>query len=126
MKKLTLTLIAIISLCSANFSYGADRYVTLLKDTDDLTPLTQTIKADEVAFIYNLLYGNPGWAGTVTITKGTVTTLSLTSKLSDHDASRPIVVTGPCTITHSFANATARTMLTIKISPTPNIMGVKQ
>ena len=132
MKKLFVTLITIISFCSANLSHAADRYVTMLKDADGTTPLTQVIAADEVAIILRLHDQIHGSLGALSVTKGLFTfdvTLNVPARRGNNNYAdmQPLVVSGPCTITYSpHSSGTGRTFITLKISPNPNIMGVKQ
>ena len=130
MKKLFVTLTLILTLCSANLSYAADRYVTLLKDNVGTTPLTQTVATDEVAVILRLQQ-HSAW-GSLSITKGSTTFTGLQSLVPNNESpvyaqNQPFVVVGPCTITYTpHSGGDSRAMLTLKISPNPNIMGVKQ
>ena len=84
--------------------------------------------ADEVAVILRLQQ-HSAW-GSLSITKGSTTFTGLQSLVPNNESpvyaqNQPFVVVGPCTITYTPQNS-AHCLLTIKISPNPNIMGVKQ
>ena len=133
MKKLIVTLTLIATLCSANLSYAADRYVTLQKTTDGAAAITQAIAVDEVAFILvGLTTGNSDFDQKILITRNghvyNVWSMLFREGAQAGDMT-PIVVCGPCTISmvpYNVGAQTSRAMLTMKISPNPNIMGVKQ
>ena len=129
MKKLFVILTLIVAICSASLSHAANRYVTLLKDADGTTALTQSIAADEVAFILRAHFHQSGFS--LSITKGAWTFGNI-EQLIPYNGSlerlrnNPFVVAGPCTITLTPQANNTRAIVTIKISPNPNIMGVKQ
>ena len=133
MKKKLVTFIAVVCLFGANIGLGADRYQTLVKD-DDLTASNITIKADEVCTVMLFYYDSLASRATLTVTVGatTIDMAQLYTLRQTQGASsiRPFypgqwAVAGPATLTLTGV-ASGKSILTVKVSPNPNIMGVKQ
>lgn len=130
MKKLVLTLIVIISLCSTNFSYGADRFVTLhIDETGSKASASVNIAANEVAWVLWISSLNAQTKIEVTYGSGT-RQLPLYTGVSASNIFPNIPLVGPCAITYSTGatgnNANVLDLTTIKIQPNPNINGVGQ
>ena len=131
MKKLAITLITIISLCSTNFSYGADRYVTLTNIEDGSTRPSSSVNiaANEVAWILFVSKNGDGSSLRLAIDGGTDVYIPMGSTPS-HGISPNLPIAGPATITYkttvTVGGANAVNFTTIKISPNPNIGGVGQ
>mgnify|MGYP004352181961 FL=1 len=127
MKKLALTIITIISLCSTNFSYGADRYVTLKTNAANSFTDSVNIAANQVATI---VYAYSCFNQELKVTiGGDVFGLPGTSSGANRYVwwaqNKPVyTIVGPATITYD-TGATA-SFATIKIQPNPNINGVGQ
>ncbi len=122
MKKLALTIITIISLCSANLSYGAERYVML--KIDNATPSTSlAIAANEV--VQTL------WASSLTVDDGSkleVTYGGLTKRIGTSGVGVNLSIfwiPGPATLTFSSNDGNAQ-LVAVKVLPNPNINGVGQ
>ena len=130
MKKLTLTLITIISLCSTNFSYGADRFVTLhIDETGSKASASVNIAANEVAWV--MWVSSLDGSRDLKVTYGSGTqSLPLRSGTYAGNISPNLPLAGPCTITFVTSstgqNADQLHLATIKIQPNPNINGVGQ
>jgi hypothetical protein len=137
MKKLAITLITIISLCSTNISQGAEKYKTLVVNatTDSAT---YNIPAGELCHILYLHYSTAGNFLTATIS-GTVFTLSGSPNTNQvgtnyrgtffwHYAGggepKNLMIAGPATITLNRAGTD--NFCTMRLVPTPNIGGVGQ
>ena len=125
MKKLAITLITIISLCSADISEGATRYVTVVKKNANGTFPMVTLTANEVAFI-EFLWKTGGSAAWLNITKdgNSLDLTSLQAILSDGQSIVPIA--GPVTFSVYSAAGDNEIWATIRIEPNPNINGVGQ
>ena len=135
MKKLITTLTLVATLCSANLSYAADRYVTLVKAGGDTSSVSQAIAADEVVTCVLAHSGKPNIGlnvdviiGAITIPIGHISTYrtshsNATGTLGFYQWS----IAGPCTVRFTGSPLVdANNIITLKISPNPNIMGVKQ
>ena len=132
MKKLAITLITIISLFSANISQGADRYVTILKADTDSTYSNIAVAANEVAEIVTLIRQGNAYGFQVydqvkwTVTAGSITFGVLHWGRAHASGSRaPFPFVGPGTLSFK-ATGTVGGLITVKISPNPNINGVGQ
>ena len=146
MKKLIVTLTIIVSLCTANLSVGAERYV-MLKVNATTTTQTLTLAANEVAEIITLWIAKQSSVGgppnnySLNWTVGSdVYSIPGTSSSavpnvtpvlpSPHSqAYKPFFICGPSTITlKGFVEASTfrPNFCVIRILPTPNIGGVGQ
>ena len=127
MKKLVLTLIVIISLCSTNFSYGADRYVTLKTNAANSFTDSVNLAANEIAQIVTATACSNGYFK-VTIGADVIDlpgTGSSTQRFTWFTTTKPIwFIAGPATITYN--TEIYKSLATIKIQPNPNINGVGQ
>jgi hypothetical protein len=131
MKKLFVTLTLIATLCSANLSHGAERYVTLLTIAGDTSIPTQIIAAGEVVTCELAHCSTHESAPNITVTIGSniiymgeINTYGSNSG-NNSQGFYKWSIAGPCTV--KLTGSTIRTyIVTLKIKPNPNIMGVKQ
>ena len=136
MKKLVLTLIVIISLCSTNYSQAADRYVVLSVNGDAGQMATLNVAAGEVAKLVFCSYfqrgnlPNSGFAYRFKCTIGGVEHLFQTpGHLGAEGAQMAaglFTVPGPASITIGHAVNSHKMFATFRIQPNPNINGVGQ
>jgi hypothetical protein len=123
MKKLIVTLTIITTLCSANLSHAADRYVSIITTS---SVVVASIADGEVAKIVTYAFAGSGsfW---VKVSKGGNEMAVNGLLASGANNGEGVVIAGPATISVSpGAGAGAMVFLTVKISPNPNIGGVKQ
>ena len=122
MKKLITTLTLVATLCSANLSYAADRYVTLVKAGGDTSSVSQAIAADEVVtcVLAHSSGGNVRPAveviiGAITFPRGQISTYrSFTNGgLGFYQWS----IAGPCIVKLTGAGGATHSIITLKISP---------
>jgi len=133
MKKLAITLTLIATLCSANLSHAADRYVSVIVQGKNNSSWTTavTIGANEVAQIMSY-FCTTAISDNVRITKGglnvTLDTTFSSSSIHGWDLGElPMFIAGPATIDVSDLVSTSKYyFITVKISPNPNINGVGQ
>ena len=134
MKKLFVTLTIIVTLCSASLSHAADRYVTLLRIAGDTSTASQVIAADEVVtcVLAHCTYSDRRPDIDVVI-GGQALNMSQISTFRGASGSSTVLgfyqwsIAGPCTVTLKGTSlADTHYIVTLKISPNPNIMGVKQ
>ena len=126
MKKLFVTLTLILTLCSANLSHAADRYV-MLKIDATTTSASHSVGSGEVAFLLWTSYVCQVGASDakLQVTYGGVTKQVNPERLGSSSFGHiyivdKIVVPGPATITYSTNNNSAN-LLSLKVSPNPNI-----
>jgi hypothetical protein len=130
MKKLIVTLTVITTLCSANFSQAADRYVTLLK-ANDATNVSVNIAAGEVVTCELAHCSTHEAEPNVSVTIGATSVFM--GEICTHGSNSGTnsqgfykwSIAGPCTVT-LLGSGSRIYIVTLKISPNPNIMGVKQ
>ena len=118
MKKLVLTLITLVGLCSTHLTEGATRYVTLIKDGGNQAFTVANIAAGEVAFI-EYHYKSGGKNNYVSVTKEGVS-------MNIEYGAKNIPVAGPATISLNMPLNDSKAIISLKIEPNPNIGGVGQ
>ena len=127
MGKLGLTLIVITSLCNANFSYGADRFVTLKTNAANSFTDSINVAANEIAQIVTATACSDGYFK-VTIGADVFDlpgTSASNQRFTWFTTTKPNwFIVGPATITYD--TETYKSLATIKIQPNPNINGVGQ
>ena len=134
MKKLIVTLTLILTLCSTNLSHAADRYVTLLRIAGDTSTASQVIAADEVVtcVLAHCTYGGRRpdidvVIGGQALDMGQISTFRSAPNATTRNGFYQWSIAGPCTVTlKGTVSADTHYIVTLKISPNPNIMGVKQ
>jgi len=130
MKKLITTLTLVATLCSANLSYAADRYV-MLKIGGGTASASQSVAANEIAtLLWSTYLSGTGNKATLNVTYGGTAHhlyfVDITGSVNHVGPDlRRFVIAGPATITYSTGDNTSH-LLSLKISPNPNIMGIKQ
>jgi hypothetical protein len=134
MKKLAITLITIISLCSANISQGAEKYKTLVCNAATPTA-TYNVPAGELCHVL-YVYRTVSAVFTATIS-GTVFELRGVNvgnqyqgvfawhSLNQSKEPKSLMIAGPATITLTRTGGDDN-FCTLRLIPTPNIGGVGQ
>jgi hypothetical protein len=124
MKKLTLTLITIISLFCTNITESATRYITVFKKATGTTDLVVDIAANEVMF-FDWLYSTGGQSKWIKVTKDGVEYSA--SSMSDWPTGgRPMFIAGPAKVEVYTSLTDSKIYFSGRIEPNPNIGGVGQ